>query len=298
MDLGRVEGVLPVVPTPFGEDGGVDLASLARVVDDAVEQRAHALVYPGVASEDVLLTANERQACLDVVISTAAGRVPVIAGINAQQPEDMVTFAASVAKQGVSAVMAMAIPAMGEDVTAWFGKMSDALDGKSIVLQNLAAPRGMNLTPAQMRALAAAVPAIRYVKEENIPSGLRVTELVKGVGHEFDAVIGGGGARFLFEELERGATATMPAIELLGLHVELVAAYMAGDRARALDIYQASLPLLLLQASYRMRLTKLILKKRGLIVHDGVRETIPELDDTLKQLILEFHDRAERSVVL
>lgn len=292
MNLGRVEGVLPVVPTPFDENGNIDLRSLERVVDDAVRQRAAALVYPGVASEDVLLSAEERAACIATVLRTADGRVPVVAGVNADRPEAMVTYAAALAEQGVSAVMAMAIPAMNGDTEMWLSQVAAALAGKPIILQNLGAPRGADLSPAQMRALAAKVPAIRYVKEETIPSGQRVSALVEGIGHEFDAVIGGGGARFVFEELDRGATATMPAIELLDLHVDLVKAFLAGDRVRALDLYEASLPLLLLQATYRMRLTKLILKQRGLIACDAVREKLPPLDDKHKSLILEYYERA------
>lgn len=293
-----MEGVLPVVPTPFKEDGGVDLASLERVVDDAVEQRAFALVYPGVASEDVLLTPEERSACLATVVKTVAGRIPVVAGVNSDQPQGMVDYARGLADTGVSAVMAMAIPAMGAETEAWFARMADVLDGKPIILQNLGAPRGADLSPMQMRQLAAKVPSIRYVKEETIPSGQRVSALVEGIGAEFDAVIGGGGARFLFEELERGATATMPAIELLDLHVALVDAFMAGNREHALHLYEASLPLLLLQATYRMRLTKLILKERGLIACDAVREKLPPLDDKHTRLILEYHQRARGRIGL
>lgn len=292
MSLGQMNGVLPVVPTPFREDGGVDLGGLQCVVEDAVEQGASALVYPGVASEDVLLTAEERAASLDTVVRTVAGRVPVVAGVNSDQPQGMVDYAKGLANSGVDAVMAMAIPAMQAETSMWFARMADVLGGKPIILQNLGAPRGANLSPAQMRQLAAEVPSIRYVKEETIPSGQRVSALVEGVGAEFDAVIGGGGARFVFEELERGATATMPAIELLDLHVALVRAFMAGDRERALELYEASLPLLLLQATYRMRLTKLILKERGLIACDAVREKLPPLDDKHRQLILEYYHRA------
>ena len=175
-------GVLPVVPTPFKEDGGVDLGSLERVVDDAVEQRAFALVYPGVASEDVLLTADERASCLDTVVKTVGGRVPIVAGVNADQPQGMVDYAGALADSGVSAVMAMAIPAMGDEIEKWFTRMADALGGKPIILQNLGAPRGADLSPAQMRQLAAKVPSIRYVKEETIPSGQRVSALVERRG--------------------------------------------------------------------------------------------------------------------
>ena len=41
-----------------------------------------------------------------------------------------------------------------------------------------------------------------------------------------------------------------------------------------------------------MRLTKLILKHRGLIECDDVREPLPEMDGELTELVLELYERA------
>ncbi|WP_010139662.1 dihydrodipicolinate synthase family protein [Oceanicola sp. S124] len=284
-----LEGVLPIIPTPYAADGSVDMQALAALVDFAVDAGAAALVYPGVASEDVHLSQEERAAALTRVVEVAAKRLPVLAGVNAADPAEMVEIARTVAGLGVDGAMAMAIPAMGQDHIAWFTRIAEALDGGFIVLQNLFAPRGADLSAAQMLELAEAVPAIRYVKEEGVPSGPKVSELVAGGSAHLDGVIGGGGARYLFEELERGAIATMPAIELLELHVALMAAYKAGDRDRALRLYRDTLPLLLVQAPYRMRLTKLILQSRGLVATDIVRETLPEMDAPLKALVLDYY---------
>ena len=288
----KLEGVLPIVPTPFAETGAPDLAALRRVVGDAVRAGAAALVYPGVASEDVHMTAAERGTCLDAVIDAAGGRLPVIAGVNSADPAEMVALAQGVARQGAQGIMAMAVPALRGDLTGWFARLAEATGGLPIILQNLFAPRGADLSGAEMITLARAVPAIRYVKEEGIPSGPKVSELVAACGPDMDAVIGGGGARYLLEELDRGAVATMPAIELLDLHVALMAAYRAGRRDLALDLYERSLPLLLIQAPYRMRLTKLILKHRGLIDCDAVREPLPEMDEALERLVIELYQRA------
>ncbi len=288
----KLQGVLPVVPTPFAASGAPDLDSLRRLTDHAVRAGAAALVYPGVASEDVHLTTEERSACLTAVVEAAAGRRPVLAGVNSADPAEMVELARGVTAQGAQGIMAMAVPAMRDDLSGWFRRIEAATDGQPIVLQNLGGPRGANLDAAEMIALARAVPAIRYVKEEGIPSGPKVSELVQACGPDLDAVIGGGGARYLLEELDRGAVATMPAIELLDLHVALTEAYAAGRRDEALALYERSLPLLLIQAPYRMRMTKLILKHRGLIETDIVREPLPEMDAPLKKLVLELYERA------
>ena len=285
----KLAGVLPVVPTPFLENGEIDLTSLGGLVDYGCRVGAGALVYPGVASEDIHLTTDERAACLRKVVRTNAGRLPVIGGVNATTAEGMVEMAAHVAELGADMVMAMAIPDMGREPRRWFQRVADATNGLPIVLQNLFAPRGADLSAKQMIDLARTVPEIRYVKEESIPSGARVSELVAALGPDLDAVVGGGGARYVFEELERGAVATMPAIELLELHVALLRAHAAGLRQDALELYTKSLPLLLIQAPYRMRMTKLILKHRGMIACDHVREPLPEIDAPLKRLILNFY---------
>ena len=290
----QFSGVLPVIPTPFTKDNGVDLDSLANVVRHAISCKANALVYPGVASEDIHLTAEERTTCFDIVTQTASGVTPVIAGVNSSDPEMMVEMSALLYQKNANAIMAMAVPSMAEKGYGyWFQAISEATNGLPIILQNLFAPRGANLSAQEMLQLAKDVDAIRYIKEEGIPSGPKVTAFIKGAGTYLDGVIGGGGARYVFEELERGAIATMPAIELLELHVALLTSYANGERDHALRLYKQSLPLLLKQAPYRMRLTKLILKHRGLIETDLVREDLPELDEYSKALILELYENLD-----
>lgn len=294
--MNRLTGVLPIIPTPFSGDGGVDTSGIGRLVDYAISSGASALVFPGVASEDIHLNAEERAAALSTVSAAAAGRVPVIAGVNSADPDEMVRLAARAVELGANGLMAMAVPAMGDDHVAAFERIAAATGGLPIILQNLGKPRGADLSADEMLELAAAIPAIRYVKEEGIPSGPRVSRLVAGGGAHLDGVIGGGGARYLFEELERGAIGTMPALELLEIHVAIVSAHLAGRREEALALYERTLPLLLIQQPYRMRMTKLILQHRGLIAGDTVREPLPEMDAVLKSLVIEFYSRLTAAV--
>ncbi len=285
-------GVLPVLPTPFTSDGAVDHPSLASLVEYAASCGIGALVYPGVASEDTQLDTAERRACMQTVVNAAAGRVAVIGGVNADMAIDMVSNARWMAETGVAGIMAMAVPSMAErEFVTWYKELAEATNGLPIILQNLFEPRGADLSVSKMLEIAQQVDAVRYVKEEAVPPGPKVGALIDAKVDYLDGVIGGGGARFLFEELERGVVASMPAIELLELHVAIFAAYAEGRRQDALDLYTASLPLLLLQASYRMRLTKLILVHRGIIATDAVREALPPLDDVTKGLVLEYFSR-------
>jgi 4-hydroxy-tetrahydrodipicolinate synthase len=92
------------------------------------------------------------------------------------------------------------------------------------------------------------------------------------------SVFGGAGARYVLDELMRGASGTMPASELADVHVALMRAWSSGDRARARALYSRTLPLLLFQAIFRVRATKALLQMRGLLDCTAVRAAGPEFD--------------------
>jgi 4-hydroxy-tetrahydrodipicolinate synthase len=134
------------------------------------------------------------------------------------------------------------------------------------------------LTAKAIIEIAASVPAITYIKEETLPSGPAITALRAAAIPNVRGVFGGGGARYIIDELDRGACGAMPAVELTDLHVALWSAYASGDRAQARRLYGLSLPLLTAQAVYRMRLTKLVLAQRGIADARHVRASLPEMD--------------------
>ena len=55
-----LQGILPVLPTPFKEDGSVDISAMERVTQFCIDSGANGLVFPGVASEYDHLEADEQ----------------------------------------------------------------------------------------------------------------------------------------------------------------------------------------------------------------------------------------------
>jgi 4-hydroxy-tetrahydrodipicolinate synthase len=53
----------------------------------------------------------------------------------------------------------------------------------------------------------------------------------------------------------------------------------AGREAEARDLYERTLPLLMIQSHARMRLTKRVLMHRGILENDVVRAKIPAFDE-------------------
>lgn len=273
-------GVLPVLPTPFDAGGGVDAAAMARVTEFALQAGADGVVFPGVASEFDHLDAGERALLVGVVGRTLAGRKPFVVGASAASPAEVIAFCQAGKAAGAAAAMIMAPASIGTDPTALIAFFSAVAEGAGldIILQNAPAPVGSGLSVEVIAAVVRAVPTIRFVKEETLPSGPKITALIEAAGDSLDGVMGGGGSRYVFDELERGAVALMPAVEIADLHAELFAAYRAGRLERARELYIRSLPILLVQMIYRMSLTKEVLIRRGVFSSSAVRAPLPRFD--------------------
>jgi 4-hydroxy-tetrahydrodipicolinate synthase len=278
--MSKIAGVFPVLPTPFREDGAPDEAAFLRLADFALEAGVDGVVFPGMASEVETLSAAERGALVAALGRRVAGRTVFVVGASHADPAEAAARAREGQEAGAVAAMIMAPPANGQDVAkhvAYYAAVAAAAPGIAIMLQNAPAPNGAGLAPEKVAAIAAEVPAIRYVKEETLPCGQHVTRIL-AAAKGLDGVMGGAGARFILDELARGACGTMPALELADAHVALWKAWQRGDRAEARRIYNATLPLLAFQMTFRVRATKEVLKRRGLLEHAGARAAGPKLD--------------------
>lgn len=274
-------GIFPVLPTLFTARNELDLAAQRRVLRFALDTGAQGIVFPGVASEYSHLSLPERERLLALVAAEAGGKVPLVGGASAPTAAEVVAAGTIALRHGIRHLMIMAPVGLGADVAAhrtFFHQVALGLPGAEIILQNAPAPTGAGLGAQAIIEIAASIPAITYIKEETLPSGPAITALRAAAVPSVQGVFGGGGARYIIDELDRGACGAMPAVELTDLHVALWKAYASGDRTEARKLYRLSLPLLVAQAIYRMRLTKHVLARRGIADAPQVRAPLPAMD--------------------
>lgn len=263
----ELAGVLPVLPTPFAPDGSPDEGGLARVVEYCVRAGVDGVVYPGNASEIQSLTAAERIRLVEVVSRALDGRLPLVLGLTGAGTDLAAAMFASA--RGVAAAMVMPQAGPHESIV----RELRSLDGGSVplVLQNAAAPLGPGLDPQEMARLAAAVPLVRYIKEEVTPSAQRIAQLRQALPATVHGLFGGDGARSVLSELRQGATGFMPASDLVRQYVLLYARWRRGDLDGAYAVFEEILPFLNLQRVYRWRVTKRLLHWKGVIGSDTAR---------------------------
>ena len=286
-----IQGIVPILPTPFDPDGQVDHDGLRRVAAYVVKAGAHGVAFPAVASEFYALSEHERKTALETVLQAVDGRIPVVATATATSAPVAVDLALHAEAAGAGAVMLMAPYVVKEppaEIEAYFRAVENAVD-LPLILQNAPAPLGSAQSTAAVVALLRAVPGLAYVKEENLPGGQRITTILREAPDTLRGVFGGAGGRYIIDELQRGAVGAMPACELTELHVALFEAFQRGDTAAARELYRRSLPLLTFQSVFRMNMTKEILQRRGIISSARVRVGAVALDE---------HDQAELGTLL
>ncbi|MDE0532524.1 MAG: dihydrodipicolinate synthase family protein [Albidovulum sp.] len=277
-----LSGILPVLPTPFRRDGGIDGDAMKRLVEFALSKGAAGLVFPGFASEVEYLSRGEREELLGVVADEAKRRVVIVAGASADSAEEVIAHGRTALRLRIDHLMIqppIGIGSTAKAVAEFLNQVASALPKMRFVLQNAPAPRGSDLSPATIAAVVKAVPRTAYVKEETLPAGPAISAILANKPDGLLGAIGGGGARYIIDEYRHGACAAMPAIELTDIHSEIDSAFHSGDMAEARVLYGRTLPLLLLQAIYRMRLTKHVMMRRGILSNARVRARIPLIDE-------------------
>jgi dihydrodipicolinate synthase/N-acetylneuraminate lyase len=276
----RLRGIVPILPTIFHDDGSIDEGGFTRTLHHVLGAGAHGVAFPALASEFYALTEGERLRLTEIVVHEVAGSVPVIGTATAPSPQAALDLARRNHALGVDALMIMPPYVVRDGPAATlslFAAVADAVD-LPLIAQNAPPPLGSGHGVDFVRRLLDHVPTVHYVKEENPPGGQRITALLTDPPPTLQGVFGGAGGRYLIDELNRGAIGAMPACELTQAHVRIYHLHGAGDHTAARDLYDRTLPLLTLQATFRMDMTKEVLKRLGLIGSSHVRVGATRLD--------------------
>ena len=104
-----------------------------------------------------------------------------------------------------------------------------------------------------------------------MPCGHSISELLKTCGNELRGVFTGFGGRWFIDDLNRGASGTMPACEFTDVLVQLYNHYRSDDVETARGIFKKLLPLINMESLYGISFCKEILKRRGLITSTYTR---------------------------
>ena len=280
----KLRGYFPIMPTPYQEDGEVDLESVGRLVHFLVDNGAQGMSPNGGDSEAGALKPEERMRVLDVVLKENGGRTPVLVGTTAHSLEESVELNRHAQQAGASAVFAMpgwdAWQPLGEmstdektrsdeDMVAYYGAICQVLEIP--VMIHGTHSMGVEL----LSRLHQRFPQVRYVKEETT-RGSKLRQYVRELGDRL--TVFGPGLHYP-GELDWGAQGVMPSCCAPTLHAQVFELHQDGKSAESRRAWNRLLPLVFWrwQSPLAKEAGKLYLKHLGVFATSYVRPGFGEL---------------------
>lgn len=274
-----LHGVLPVLQTPFTENGAIDLPILEREIDWAFKIRANGIVV-AMVSEVLRLGFHARRELAELVCQRAAGRGYSVISVGAESTDEAVEFARHAEYAGASAVMAIppvSVSLGGTAVTEYFSAIAASIS-IPLIVQDASSYVGAAIDlQVYLRLLEKFGPNRIFFKPEASPLGPNLSKLRDASQGEARIFEGSGGIN-LVDCYRRGICGTMPGMDLLDGIVALWDALATGNEDR---IYQLALPisaLIAIQLSAGLdgflAIEKYLLKKRGLFTNTRQKQPI------------------------
>lgn len=277
----RLNGIMPIIPTPFTAEEQVDWPAVRRLVDFGCAAGVSALCLPAYASEFYKLSEAERLRLIREAVDQAAGRVPVFAQVNfvaAAQATEVVDEA----QQAGASAIAVAVPRMvacGEtDLYRYFDRILSSMD-IPLLIQDWN-PSGPTVTARFVSELHRAHPQFRWIKLEEPLMSSKVSAILEATAGEV-GVLEGWGGMYMLDLIPAGICGVMPGLGVSDLLARVFKLATQGDMSGAHSIYAAVLPQIVFSLQHLElfhHAEKRLLVARGILRNAVVRELTLRLD--------------------
>jgi 2-keto-3-deoxy-L-arabinonate dehydratase len=290
-----LHGCIPILVTPFADNGSLDLESLEREIEWVLSEGASGVACVAIASEGYKLTESERDAVIATTVRRVDGRVPVVASADGPGEEPAIDRARRAAALGADALMVLpsCFVKPGPDaLVSYYVRIAEAA-GIPIMLQDAPQLTGVSMSPALWARIAESTPRLRYVKAEGTPQGPTISETLRLCGDRVGVFCGWGGLSLL-DALERGAIGNMPAPNFTRFFADVQRFWEAGDRERAEQTFDHGIPFAMwtMQSiDHSVTAAKVELHRRGVIASARLRQPTLALDDIARGQLARYLDR-------
>lgn len=177
--------------TPFDQQGNVDHAGLANVVDHAINCGVDYLVLMGTTAESVTLSSHEKEAAVETIKATNNGRKPMVLGIGGNNTAEIISKFQSYDIQDYEAILSVS-PAYNkptqEGIYQHFKAIAESTD-KDIILYNVPGRTASNMEPSTTIRLANDFKNIIAIKEAS-PSYMQSSEILNNKPEGFMVLSG------------------------------------------------------------------------------------------------------------
>jgi 4-hydroxy-tetrahydrodipicolinate synthase len=285
----NAQGVYPIAPTPFSDDGAIDTSSIDRLTDFYAGCGCTGITILGQLGEAPKLDHAEAVAIATQVIRRVP-QLPVIVGVSAPGFAAMRALTREVMDAGAAGVMIAPPNTLRTDdqIVGYYRQAAEAIGADvPFVLQDYPLTFSVQMTPGVIRRIVTELPSCVMLKHEDWP-GLEKISTLRGFERDGSmrhiAILCGNGGLFLDYEMERGADGANTGYCFPDMLVDVVRLSSAGRREEAHDLFDAHLPLLRYeqQPGAGLAVRKYVLMKRGLLTSAAQRKPAAPMSATAR----------------
>ncbi|CAG2131436.1 L-2-keto-3-deoxyarabonate dehydratase [compost metagenome] len=282
-------GVFPIAPTPFFDDGTIDIASIDRLTDFYLACGATGITVLGQLGEAPKLEHAESVEVAAQMIRRA-GRLPVVVGVSAPGFAAMRALTREVMERGAAGVMIAPPNTLRTDdqIVGYYRQAVEAIGADvPFVIQDYPLTFSVQMTPGVIRRIVQELPSCVMLKHEDWP-GLEKISTLRGFEKDGSmrhiSILCGNNGLFLDYEMERGADGANTGYCFPDMLCDVVRLSAAGQREAAHDLFDAHLPLLRYeqQPGAGLAVRKYVMMRRGLLTSAAQRKPAAAMTPTAR----------------
>ena len=289
-----LRGVIPILVTPFAEDGSVDLAQLDAEIEFLVGVGVNWAGF-GFGSESHRLAAEELEEVTARAVASSAGRLGIVGNAEMTSVAAGVEAVRRVRRAGAQLAMLRpsGLDGIGDDELFETVVAVAQGGGLALVVQDAPQSTGVQMSPRLLARLLHEIPGVAAVKVEPAAPAPKMARILEELSGAPGVIVGGAGGLDYLHELERGAVGTMPGPAYPEIFGAVESLHAAGERREAFRIFSRVLPLMTLcgrDMETFLYVQKHVLVRRGVLRTTHLRRPHRVIDERLSAEVDELMD--------
>ncbi|MCC7030237.1 MAG: dihydrodipicolinate synthase family protein [Chitinophagaceae bacterium] len=290
-----MEGVVPIIPTPFLENEEIDEAALRNLVDFACSCSIEAACLPAYASEFYKLTDDEKIRVVKIAVDQSKGRIKIVAQSNHPSLKSAIRLAQENVANGAD-IISLAVPRIfslpENSLMEYLSGFLSAIPGTPVLIQDFN-PGGSSISASFIKALNEKHPNFKYLKLEEplcAPKFENIIHVTEGKVGLFE----GWGGLYMLELVPIGISGVMPGLAVADILQKVFTLRRMGESDKAFTLFEKVMPQIFFSLQ-NMELfhyaEKELLKARGVLSNSIARKAAYLPDDSSINYIRELNER-------
>lgn len=298
MSSKNIQGVFPIAPATFDDQGNFDYDSYRNAIRAMIRGGCPGVTLFGIAGEYYKLTYEEELETMKITVEECHNLDAKCVISNTRHATEIaVKWAKTIADAGADSMMVLPPFFLKPGANALCDHMrrvSESID-LPIIIQYAPEQTGVPIDPTILAQLCKDVPNIDCYKIECKPPGAYISRLLELVQGKASVFVGNAGFQ-LIEGYDRGAVGVMPGPSMFDLYLKITKLYQQSDRQEAIQHHGILVQMLNhIRQNVEMiiHFEKEILYRRGIIANAYCRHPSYMVDQQNQRIFDELYETVE-----